>query len=179
MIFIYALIDPTNQQVFYVGVTRNPKSREAGHLHDKTCNKNKIDKVKEILSKGLNPEFLILDTCDVKNVRLMEDFYIDLFKSYGFKMLQGIKSNYSEKIQLPHPNFVRDEIGVIKLVGNFMGMSYDDVAYYDSKDPGSAGRAYMKLRDKYYKRIDFILLCTNSNFIRDGIGLRHKPHTAI
>lgn len=39
MISIYALINPITQHVFYIGVSKSPKSRLYGHLRDGKNNK--------------------------------------------------------------------------------------------------------------------------------------------
>lgn len=94
-ISIYALINPLNEQVFYVGASERPKERLYVHRTSFTnqC-ADKVQEIKAIRQFGYDVEMIILDTCYRDEVRFWEEFYIDLFFSYGFKLKQGRKSNY-------------------------------------------------------------------------------------
>ncbi len=97
VIYIYALINPINNQVFYIGASLDPANRLHGHNWSISCCKAKIDVVKEIRKSGQEIELLILDECYKSTVRFLEEFYMDLYSSFGFTLLQHRKSTYSIK----------------------------------------------------------------------------------
>jgi hypothetical protein len=60
---------------FYVGKTNNPTSRKNGH---KFKLKQKV-------------ELVVIDQSNDENWRWMEEFYIQIFRSWGFKLSNGFK----------------------------------------------------------------------------------------
>lgn len=85
---IYKLIDPTDDQIRYIGVTSNElKYRLKSHMSDnsKTHKCNWISKLKNI---GLKPIIELIED----NIALREEasekeiFYIDRFKKLGYKL---------------------------------------------------------------------------------------------
>ena len=60
---------------FYIGKTNNPSSRKNGHKH----------KLKQ------NIELIIIDQSNDEDWRWMEEFYIQIFRSWGFKLSNGFK----------------------------------------------------------------------------------------
>jgi len=109
-VFIYALINPITSSVFYIGATVSPKSRLHNHINClQGSNKNKQNEIRLILSKDSKPEMEILDACSIKDAIFWEEFYIDLFSSYGYDLKQQRKSFYNSnsttstiKIKLKH-----------------------------------------------------------------------------
>ncbi len=60
---IYALRDPHNGQVRYVGRTRHPKDRERQHVHDKVVSNTPCGRwLAELRGNSVLPEFVILET---------------------------------------------------------------------------------------------------------------------
>lgn len=97
MVNIYCLINPIDKSVFYVGCTCNKWNRLAQHLREsKKLDTNKDKTIQKIESFGLNVEILILETCFVMDASFWENFYIDLFKSFGFDLCQSNASCYSK-----------------------------------------------------------------------------------
>lgn len=97
-VFIYALINPIHNNVFYIGATISPKERLSAHIYDcGVTNKPKHEIIKSILLSGLKPEMEILDKCDASKVIFWEEFYIQLFTTYGYDLKQTKKSNYKSK----------------------------------------------------------------------------------
>lgn len=95
MVSIYALINPINEKVFYVGATYYPILRLKQHcwLADGSQYKNNI--IERILKSGLKTEMVVLEEVEgIEEARNTEEFYINLFKFYGFKIPQN-KSGYS------------------------------------------------------------------------------------
>jgi hypothetical protein len=60
---------------FYIGKTNNPSSRKNGHKH----------KLKQ------NIELVVIDQSNNEDWRWMEEFYIQIFRSWGFKLSNGFK----------------------------------------------------------------------------------------
>lgn len=92
---IYALINPINSNVFYIGATSGKLYiRLSAHL---TCKNNnrKYSMVTLIKSLGLRPEMLLLDTVNKRDAAFYEQFYMDLFRSFGFDIVNKRKSNYT------------------------------------------------------------------------------------
>lgn len=99
MVSIYALINPLTSLVFYIGASQDVQARFYDHLSYHT-NSYKSSQIQSILNNKLRPEILILDTCEVKDVRFWEEFYIDLFISFGFELSQMRTSNYPDGTNL-------------------------------------------------------------------------------
>ena len=87
-VYIYALIDPRDNQVRYIGKANNPNDRYRAHnnsARDKDTHKrNWINNVRK---DGLRPELLILDEVPIDNWQYWERFYISLYKTFGFILL--------------------------------------------------------------------------------------------
>jgi len=62
MISIYALVDPTDQKIRYIGKSKNPRSRYNQHLKESIQRQNTKKKVwiKSLLDTDQRPELLIL-----------------------------------------------------------------------------------------------------------------------
>lgn len=100
---IYCLINPINDHVFYIGATLNPLKTRLSSLKG-TGNSNIKSKeiIKEIKEKGLLPEILLLDIVPFDDATFFEDFYMQLFKSFGFNLTNKHKSNYSRSKDNTH-----------------------------------------------------------------------------
>lgn len=60
--YIYALKDPRDEQIYYIGKTNNPRARYKQHLKDSDVNKYKVAWLEELRKEELKPEMAILDT---------------------------------------------------------------------------------------------------------------------
>lgn len=82
--FIYALIDPRDEQIKYVGKSDNPEGRLAVHI------KRKVYKVgswiKSLEKLSLIPRVEILDEVEYSEWPFWEKFWICLVKSWGFEL---------------------------------------------------------------------------------------------
>lgn len=86
--FIYALIDPRDNQIRYIGKTNNIKTRLKEHctfcsLQSQT---HKNNWVKLLLKENLKPEIEIVDEVNESEWQFWEKHYISLYKSWGFKL---------------------------------------------------------------------------------------------
>lgn len=86
--YIYALVDPRNNNVRYIGKANNPEERYKNHINSsRDKNTHKRNWISDLRSDGYRPELFILDTVDIDQWRFWEIFYVDLFKSYGFDLV--------------------------------------------------------------------------------------------
>jgi hypothetical protein len=97
IVSIYALINPLDDNIFYVGCTSCTWNRFKQHISSaKSGNTDyKSQIIREIRSLNKEMEMLVLEDCDVMEATFLEEFYINLFKSYGFTLSQWDKSTYS------------------------------------------------------------------------------------
>jgi hypothetical protein len=87
-VFIYALLDPRTNQVRYIGKANNPKDRYSNHYNSaRDKNSHKRNWINNIRNDGLKPELAIIDEVPKTNWQYWEKFYIYLFKSWGFDLL--------------------------------------------------------------------------------------------
>lgn len=88
--YIYTLIDPRNEQVIYVGRSTNPKHRLLEHVGECTKTSSKKDLyLRGLLLLGIIPELFIVDEFYTEKA-FWEVFYIQLFKSWGYDLINTI-----------------------------------------------------------------------------------------
>jgi hypothetical protein len=83
--FIYALIDPRDGQVKYIGKSNNPLQRLVNHYHDKNPNK-KLNWILHLRDLGLKPELLILDEVPFEKWKWWESFYYQLMRTWSYEL---------------------------------------------------------------------------------------------
>lgn len=85
---IYILIDPITDEVRYVGKTKYDRGRLAHHMYDASKCKFPVNKwILSLKNKGLKPEILLLDEINNdEEWKFWEQWYIQLFKSWGFSL---------------------------------------------------------------------------------------------
>jgi len=85
--YVYALIDPSNGEIFYIGCTVNPATRLSLHIsNSKTYQisyNRKERRIREILAKGLKPELKILEETTVKDQRDREHYWLQKYIADG------------------------------------------------------------------------------------------------
>ena len=74
--FIYALRDPRDRAVHYIGKSNSPKARFSQHLEDKTTNPQRAAWIADLLAAGLQPTLDILDEVDLKDWKQAERSWI-------------------------------------------------------------------------------------------------------
>ena len=91
-VFIYALSDPRNNQVRYIGKANNPEDRYTNHFNSaRDKNTHKRNWINNVRKDGLRPELIIIDEVPKSEWQYWEKFYISLFKTWGFSLV-----NYTE-----------------------------------------------------------------------------------
>jgi len=75
-VYIYALIDPTNQNLRYIGKTVNPHNRLKQHLSDKDDSPHKVNWINKLQRQGLKPVLSVLEVCTDADWPDRERFWI-------------------------------------------------------------------------------------------------------
>jgi GIY-YIG catalytic domain len=70
---IYALVDPRDETIHYIGQTSNPKARLSGHFSGFSAGSSQW--VEKLRGAGFRPIFHLLETCE-GNVDLREQYWI-------------------------------------------------------------------------------------------------------
>lgn len=91
MITVYALLDPRDETLRYVGRTSNMKSRFTKHNSVQTnVGTPKNDWIRELRSLDLRPVLQILEEVETKKEgKFWEEHYTSLFRSWGFDILNN------------------------------------------------------------------------------------------
>jgi hypothetical protein len=73
--FIYALVDPRNNTIRYIGKSVKPRARFTGHLSQSSLKKSshKNNWIKSLLAIGLKPELEIIDEVDYRDDWTIEE----------------------------------------------------------------------------------------------------------
>jgi hypothetical protein len=87
-VFIYALSDPRNNQIRYIGKSNNPKDRYKNHFNSaRDKNTHKRNWINSLRKDRYRPELIIIDEVPVDSWQYWEKFYISLFKTWGFSLV--------------------------------------------------------------------------------------------
>lgn len=90
--YIYILIDPVTNQVRYVGKTNHPKKRFNEHVSKCTrTNTHNNCWLVSLKNKNLKPEMVVIDESIDESWQFLEQWYIELFKSWGFNLTNTAK----------------------------------------------------------------------------------------
>ena len=91
--WIYALIDPRDNEIKYIGKSIKPKERLREHiLKCKTEHTKKGNWIKKLVSLKLEPNMTLLKETIEQEIAYWEEHYIKEYKSNGFTLL-----NYDDK----------------------------------------------------------------------------------
>ena len=108
MVTIYALINPFNNEPFYVGSTRRKlRERLSGHINSGEGNKQRKQLTKLIKMEGLTIEIMPLLSCSVKAAIKCETHIYNLLLKEGYILYQDanrINRNDNRTIIYPPPN---------------------------------------------------------------------------
>ena len=116
--YVYLLSDPTNNEIFYVG--KGKGNRAFSHLKDKSDNP-KVEKIKEIQSKGREPkiEFLVHGVEDEITIKKIEAAIIDLIgKNKLTNKVGGYESSYYGRMDVDQirSKYTSDEANITENV---------------------------------------------------------------
>jgi len=96
-VFIYGLFCPIEKQIKYIGSTVDLRFRTNAHYSN--CGSQGIQKtlwVEKLRKKNLRFEVITIDETTEQQRDYWEKFYIELFKSWGFNLLNS-KTYYNAK----------------------------------------------------------------------------------
>lgn len=91
-VFIYALVNPKNNKVFYVGATKNIDQRYSAH-----CSNPKTDTGIRIKNQSLKPILKVLETCELQNASERERYWISFYKQKHKTIQNGAKGGYPKE----------------------------------------------------------------------------------
>jgi group I intron endonuclease len=102
--YIYALIDPTNNEARYIGKTINPKGRLSGHI--KRTRRNNFHCQNWILRlRPLIPEMIILEEVSQDDWQKAEPFWIEYFKYLGARLTNMVPGGRGFGSGSQHPSY--------------------------------------------------------------------------
>jgi DNA polymerase-3 subunit beta len=193
-VFIYALSDPRTNQIRYIGKANNPYDRYSNHYNSsRDKNTHKRNWINNIRKEGLRPELIILDEVPKINWQYWEKFYISLFKSWGFDLVNytggGDGSTFSNngsfrKGNVPHNKGVtckEDELWIQcgKSNTKIKGTSSEDYPIIPSLEEG---KKYVINAEDLKNGLSGVLSSVAKNDIRpelsgvfSGFNLNGKP----
>ena len=90
---IYVLIDPRDESVRYVGISKNPRKRLREHIRcDNIDNPGKDAWMIDLTQNGLAPILCIIEVADSRALALKREMYwVDFCKSQGMPLLNHPK----------------------------------------------------------------------------------------
>lgn len=122
--YIYGLIDPRSNHLFYIGVTHDLDSRLAVHSQ---CAGNGFKKkafVKQMRAEGFKPQIVILQTCGAKSAKHIEKQWIQFSMFLGANLINekqstengiDIRDRFGEYAQAKaHSNHLKKRNAAIK-----------------------------------------------------------------
>ena len=87
--YIYALCDEYNN-IRYIGKANNIEKRFKNHLKESKYKRTHKEKwINSMIERGLKPTHFILDECISSDWILMEEYWIEQAKVWGFKLTNG------------------------------------------------------------------------------------------
>jgi predicted GIY-YIG superfamily endonuclease len=115
--YIYALVNPEDDSVFYVGKANRLQARLANHLSlsDSDGNRHKKNKIKKIKQRGFLPELKVLEKCLQSEWKSREKHWIAYGRSNGWPLTnivnggEGATWNYWEQVAAPYMNPTRQD----------------------------------------------------------------------
>lgn len=83
--YIYSLSHPISDEIRYIGKSDNPYKRFIAHLN-KSCGIKKTEWINSLKLNGLLPKLQIVDEVPNEEWKFWEQYYICLFRSWGFDL---------------------------------------------------------------------------------------------
>jgi predicted GIY-YIG superfamily endonuclease len=155
--FVYELVDPRDDSMFYVGITIDLYERYKQHMHCNGSNAQKDSKIQEILASGHLPVMHTLDRAEALiEARIKEDYWIVTRLEQGAVLLNLFVPENADKIKRA---VICDNIGrkgtmertreviLYRLTtGQWPDDLSDDMRWYYNKH-------YIKRGAKYYRKV--------------------------
>jgi len=118
-VFIYTLIDPSNNEIRYVGKTNSIKKRLYCHVSRARNGKSKSHKnnwIKSLLSKNLKPNIKILEEVAIEFWEESEIYWIEQLRQWGFRLTnvceggKGAKTGKRKPLSKQHKKSISDSV---------------------------------------------------------------------
>lgn len=125
-ITIYALKDPITKQPFYVGASKNIKSRFSNH-----CSRPTTKKGKELQLEELTPLLEILEQCPLEKAKDTENYWMQYYEKQGFKLHNQSSSSYNPiagRKPYADPEMLKQKLIIYPLAGEIELMGGEEVA---------------------------------------------------
>lgn len=87
--YIYGLVDPRDNEIKYIGRTKDPDYRLDTHIRMVDAGKMKTMWILELKAFGLDPSMMILETVDRKDESAAEKRWVQYFLKMGKPLLNG------------------------------------------------------------------------------------------
>lgn len=118
IVYIYGLVDPRNDKIFYVGYSKNLKSRLNAHIRDK-YNPLKDMIIEEILTHRLKPQMVVIDECkhvfnedyNMYEHERLEIYYIKKYRESGINLTNLTDGGGDTGVQLKKRVYKYDQFG--------------------------------------------------------------------
>ena len=103
MTYIYALVDPVEKRIRYIGKSDNPSGRLNAHVYEAMEIDSFIPNapiwprcvwIYRLIKNGLRPEIVILEKCKEDNWRETEDWWIGIFENEGILNARRVAGKY-------------------------------------------------------------------------------------
>lgn len=89
MPFIYTLIDPTTNEIRYVGKANNPDKRLSAHVYNSSykSNPHKFNWIRKLRRQGLKPIMHVIEICAESEWKQREQYWIARYRKSNHKLL--------------------------------------------------------------------------------------------
>lgn len=88
--YIYGLVDPRNQQLRYVGVTKAPERRRRAHRCLQHTADRRASWLKALRKQGLKAEWFVIEEVDESEWQEAERFWISYFRYIGAELFNHV-----------------------------------------------------------------------------------------
>jgi hypothetical protein len=95
--FVYALIDPRDHTIRYVGATYNLEQRIKAHLSE-SSHLLKYSWISDLKAQGLVPQYCVLET-GTTDQAIGEQGWINRFRAGGLLNVMGVGSEHVERVK--------------------------------------------------------------------------------
>ena len=126
-IYIYGLYEENENQLRYIGASKNPEKRFYKHWTTLNDSSPKGEWIRTLKREGRKPKLKILEETDESNARIREQFWIDKFLikspilNYPHSGYSSDSANYNTSISI---RVNKEWLDRIKEIAEEKGMSY-------------------------------------------------------
>lgn len=85
MIYIYGLVDPRNDEIRYIGASKNPRKRLIEHIRD-TKRNYRVIWINKLKRENLLPGIIIIEECTEENWQERERYLISFYRNQNARL---------------------------------------------------------------------------------------------